>query len=317
MKRFVFLVIFCSLVAPCYAQFRPNVPKLTGIVSRQAAHAQIGYAGRLTTPGMIHTVPRVSVAGYFHLLGSGKIAEPVIHFPEPEVPQKIVPSPIRPLESLQLEATALGLDERHLATYSRQDLSKFINSYHAMKNTQEVSSRFESDAKGLNYEWEMRKWAQAQPEFIKENYVFPTLEFDYKEPFYPVEKMNILVVRDENSGYEELVHAAKNHPGVTVRVDRAASVPEALELLATNSYDVVLVDFTLPEKRNGFEVAMHIWNKKLNIPVICYSVEGWNPVLLLNYNMVGQIPVAYENEEGEGVLSYLSNMIATGKAYPD
>lgn len=317
MKRFVFLVIFCSLVAPCYAQFRPNVPKLTRAVFRQVTRAEIGNLGRVAVPGITPTAPGVSVAGYFHLLGSGKIAEPVIHFPAPEVPKKIVPSPIRSLESLQLEASALGLDERHLATYTRQDLSEFINSYYAMKNTQEVSSRFESDAKGLNYEWEMRKWAQAQPEFIEENYVFPTFEFDYKEPFYPVEKMNILVVRDENSGYEELVHAAKNHPGVAVTVDRAASVPEALELLATNSYDVVLVDFTLPEKRNGFEVAMHIWNKKLNIPVICYSVEGWNPALLLSYNMVGQIPVAYENEEGEGVLSYLSNMIATGKAYPD
>ncbi|WP_428048530.1 response regulator [Candidatus Avelusimicrobium caledoniensis] len=315
MKRFVFLVIFCSLVAPCYAQFRPNVPKLTGAVSRQAAHAQIGYAGRLTTPGMIHTVPRVSVAGYFHLLGSGKIAEPVIHFPAPEVPKKIVPSPMRSLESLQLEATALGLDERHLATYTRQDLNDFINSYKAMETTKEVRSRFEqgefeNTIEGLHALYD---WAKLQPDFVEGNYIPPRLMgIEYEAPFYPVRQLRILIVRDESSGWRELMELSKEHPGMLV--DRTHDVSEAFELLNTISYDIVLADFTLGN-RNGLEVSMYVWNKKLHIPVICYSCEPYSKYTLFKYNMVGQIPVAYDMDEAERVLNYLSNMVATGKAY--
>ncbi len=315
MKRFVFLVIFCSLVAPCYAQFRPNVPKLTGDVFRQATRAELSNLGRVAVPGITPAAPGVSVAGYFHLLGSGKLAQPVIHFPAPAATQKAISSPVRPLESLQLEASALGLDERHLATYTRQDLSDFINSYKAMETTKEVRSRFEqgefeNTIEGLHALYD---WAKLQPDFVEGNYIPPRLMgIEYEAPFYPVRQLRILIVRDETSGWRELMELAKDHPGVMV--DRAKNVPDAFELLNTIPYDIVLADFTL-ENRNGLEISMYVWNKKLHIPVICYSCEPYSKYTLFKYNMVGQIPVSYDMKEAEQVLNYLSNMVATGKAY--
>ncbi len=314
MRKYILLFVFILSVASAQAQIRgklPNVSTLTGAVSRQVARAELSNLGK----GVTSVVPGVSVAGYFHLLGSGKIAEPVTQFPAPAAPQKGVSAPVRPLESLQLEARALGLDERHLATYTRQDLSDFINSYKAMDVTKEVRSRFEqgefeNTIEGLHALYD---WAKLQPDFVEGNYISPRLMgIEYEAPFYPVRQLRILIVRDEHSGWSELMKLAEDYPGVMV--DRTSNVPEALELLKVIPYDIVLADFALGD-RNGLEVSMYVWNKKLRIPVVCYSCEAYSKYTLFKYNMVGQIPVAYDMNDVEKVLNYLSNIVATGKAY--
>ena len=258
-------------------------------------------------------IPTVSVEGYFHRLGNGETWNMPDYALEQHITRHVQNQVYkRSLESLQLEAQALGLHPLNLETYSRDELENFIHTYHALKSAQAVPGRPQAGERANA----LHRWTFS-PTFVKENYIDESWNHDYIDytvPFHPsVKTLRILVVRDSVSGMKELFDAAKKHPGVTIkwRMD----IPSALEKLDKEQYDVVLADFILGDK-TSFEIGMYVWNKKLGIPVICYSAEYIDPEALFRHNIVGQVPVVHEEAWGELLFNYLSNIVATGRAYP-
>ena len=126
--------------------------------------------------------------------------------------------------------------------------------------------------------------------------------------------MRILLVRDTVGDVKVLLEAAKKYPNISI--NWVTDVPHALKTLNRGKYDVVLADFILEDK-SGLDVSMYVWNKKLGMPVICYSGEDWQPEMLFRYNVAGQIPVPLFEEDFDKLFNYLSNIVATGRAYPN
>lgn len=65
-------------------------------------------------------------------------------------------------------------------------------------------------------------------------------------------KMNILLVDDDQLDREMVVRAL-NRSDLNAQISEAATVDEGLEMYAANSYDMVLLDYQLPQ-RNGIEM---------------------------------------------------------------
>ncbi|MBR4355339.1 MAG: hypothetical protein IKP96_02030 [Elusimicrobiaceae bacterium] len=309
MKALSYILAIICLISP-FGLHAQNLPKA---VSR---------AGKAATKGV-----RVSVAGYFHQLGSGKLAEREAAIPplvDPDLRRKVSvaahPFQKRSLESLQLEAQKLGLAPHNLETYSREQLEDFITSYKGLHNMgRNVRVRWETPqgiTSGIEKEFLQRSWAETQPDYFRENYLDNLII--YTEPWNPVVKsLNILVVNDELKYLSALQEAADE--STQVHVAGVRSVKDAIELLKNIPYafDVILTDMAIGEGDTGEKISMYVWNQRLNIPVIWYSAENLNDAYLLSYNVVGRIGVAGASALADEVFRYLSNIVATGRAYPN
>lgn len=287
-----------------------SVSPLANSVERAATQAQVAP---------------MSTTALFHRMGNMEFWHPPVSIPALEVtPRPAFGSAKRSRESLELEATSYGMPDYIPGSLSGDELQDFIFSYRAMKNAQEVPSRFEYDSQADPAErmTALHNWVISQPDFAEENYIHPRRGYpgwsmayiDYAVPFHAsVKEMRILIVQDAMPGARELFQVAENHPGVTITWRK--NVLSALEELNRTQYDIVLADFALGNAI-GLDVSMYIWNKKLGIPVICYSAETINREILFTYNIVGRIPIALEVEHAEILLNYLSNIVATGRARP-
>ncbi|MBO4674813.1 MAG: response regulator, partial [Elusimicrobiaceae bacterium] len=169
-----------------------------------------------------------------------------------------------------------------------------------------------------------QNWANTQPDYFPENYLrdFMDSHKSYEESWNSaVKSLRILVVNDQMRNVNYLISAAEENPLVTVKW--ATSVREALELLEKKpyDYDVVLTDWVMyDEDRSVAEVSMHIYNERLTIPVILYSAANLSPAALLRFNIVGRVEIPTPWIPGLGVepiFNYLSNIVATGRAFPN
>ena len=306
MKRFFLVWMLIFWACNVWAQ-APSV------AVKSARHA---FAGQTIK----HATPDVSIAGYFYRLGKGEVFPMLPQTVETNVKKAVAVSYKRSLKSLRLEACALGLVPQQISKYSRKELEDFILSLNAFKTVTKVSSRYEIIEKGSFNEQinQLKRWAESQPDYYEANYP----QFDessivdmYQESFHPqVKSMRILVVRDDFLGVTPLLEAASQYPAIIL--DHVRSVEHAQHFLARNHYDIVLTDYVLGEG-NGFEVSMHIWNEKMKIPVILYSATPMSPYLLMKYNIVGELDPVTFTDEGKRVLNFLSNIVATGNAYPN
>lgn len=271
----------------------------------------------------------VSVIGYFHGAADGKWNELEAAVPPLSVGQqdRRLTTAKRSRESLETELNEWGFASHELEKMSRDDMEELLNSYRAFVSAQTVTPRYNPNEGTLVEQIkQLEAWAKTQPDYVEDNYVaYDAMDdeyghFKYAVPFHPAaETMRVLAVRDDAVGVEEineLAQAAKqSHPGVTVEL--VTGVSQAKFLLDHNHYDVVLTDYVLGDDYNGFQISMHVWNKKLNIPVVSYSNAPMAPLTLFQYNIVGEIDPAIFPDEAERVLNYLSNIAVTGKAYPN
>ena len=83
-------------------------------------------------------------------------------------------------------------------------------------------------------------------------------------------KINILVVDDE---IEMRIALQKSLEKCGYRVELAHNVETALNKLASNSYNLVLTDMTMP-KQSGMEILNYIQKENLNLPIIMVTAHG-------------------------------------------
>ena len=97
----------------------------------------------------------------------------------------------------------------------------------------------------------------------------------------------------------------KTHPNITLEF---ATIENAESMLKHNQYDIVLSGIGT----YAFSLSMFAHNLGLNTPVIVYSFAPYwtSPYALYCYNIAEQIPSATSLAEAEGVLNYLSNVVA-------
>ncbi len=198
------------------------------------------------------------------------------------------------------------------------------------------------------------KWARTQPDYFPENYLnnspedfvgdeadddllylshIPATQWpdnlkntaiahlfprQYPRPFHPaVKSLKILVVNDMNYKVAVLKEAALENP--RVKVDWAPSLQEALIRLSSQElyqYDAILLDWVLSDV-DAKMIPMCVWNAQLKIPVILYSGDTMSPSFLLGYNIVGHIDPVGTPWEAVEVINYVSNIVATGRAFPN
>ncbi len=90
--------------------------------------------------------------------------------------------------------------------------------------------------------------------------------------------MRILVIEDDSDMQDYLSERLQEHG---FAVDTAGTGSQGLYLARTNEYDMILLDYSLPEK-NGFTVCEDIRKSGSNIPIIMISVTD-----AVNYKIRG------------------------------
>lgn len=331
MKKYILLLLAFLLVPALRAQGRFKVPNVSGVaeaVSRQAVRSELNHIGRVVLPG-VTPAPGVSVAGYFHLVGSGKIADPVIHFPAPA--DKTTPrytSQKRSRESLELELNANGILPRDFETYTNVQLEELLKSYRAMeaqvklqdnlKTTTPVSDRATSWSRKDELLFErgnaLWEWAESQPDFYIDNY-WPD---DYQEPFHPdVKSLTVLLISDDMDIRNLFSSYSRDREDITV-INGGSSGEFGTKLITQfrSKIDIIVTDFVLEDKYGGYGVARYTWNNEINIPVVLLSKDPIGAASLLLGNIVGQVPYPVFPRQYDAVFNYLSNIVATGRAYP-
>ncbi|MFT7492165.1 MAG: DNA-binding NarL/FixJ family response regulator, partial [Pseudohongiellaceae bacterium] len=73
-----------------------------------------------------------------------------------------------------------------------------------------------------------------------------------------MDKMKILLVDDDQLD-RALVTRALQKSDLTTQIDEAVTVDQGLEMCAANTYDVVLLDYQMPQ-RNGIEMILELRN---------------------------------------------------------
>jgi DNA-binding response OmpR family regulator len=82
--------------------------------------------------------------------------------------------------------------------------------------------------------------------------------------------MKILVIDDD----KEIIKVLKNNlEAEFIVVDTAENSKKALFVVKTNHYDLIILDYIMPEK-NGLEICKEIRNEKIKTPIIMLSVKN-------------------------------------------
>ena len=296
----LFLLVFCPAV------FSQSVP---GKVARQVVAAQrVKRAGDL------------SVCAYFHQLSRG------VTFPMPDWADGPAPKPIsssfskRSLESLRHEAAAMDMPPLALESFSREELEEWINTVRQWQRVarKEVASRYEAPA-GVTWWYEEARlrdaWAETQPDFDPNNYLED--KDRYLEPVHPsVKSLRILVITN-NYAAARFVDTPESNE-LPYECDIVTTVNDAYRNLnnAQKPYDAILVDSSLSDGE-GFSVGMYVWNKQIKTSVILFSTTTYSDTFLLAHNIVGRVFPPAGPFETDYLINYLTNMVATGHAYPN
>ena len=236
----------------------------------------------------------------------------------------------RTRESLELELNANGILPRDFETYTNVQLEELLKSYKAkkaqvdllekLKTTTPVSDRATSWSRNdelfiMNDAKQIWKWAENQPDFYEDNY-WPD---NYQEPFNPeLTSLRVLLISDDNDIISLFSHYSQEGKDITV-VHGGQSSSAGISHLKNSDekYDIIVTDFTLTDIRGGFDVSRYVWNNELDIPVVLLSKDPMGSSKLLLHNFVGQVPYPVFPEQYDAVFNYLSNIVATGKAYPN
>ena len=164
---------------------------------------------------------------------------------------------------------------------------------------------------------QLTQWVLKQPDYYLRNY----LPLDYNVPFHPdVKSLRILLISDD-SDIKAYIRTAL-HSYNNIDVDMNPHIGLATKLLENTEtkYDIIVTDYVVPggkRDRGAYDVGMYVWNKKLNIPVVVLSLQPAGSIRLILNNIVGQSFYVQSVEDAHRFFNYLSNIVATGKAYPN
>lgn len=87
------------------------------------------------------------------------------------------------------------------------------------------------------------------------------------------EVIHILCIEDSDDDFTIIKQTLKKNMNTSVSFDRASTCREGLSLLKKNKFDVLLLDYMLPDM-NGLEVLNLIKKENLNIPIIMLTGVG-------------------------------------------
>jgi DNA-binding NtrC family response regulator len=122
--------------------------------------------------------------------------------------------------------------------------------------------------------------------------VYPRRAAKTPEPETP---SSILIIDDEMAIRESLQTLLELE---NYRVDLAANADQGLASLATNTYDLVLLDISLPD-RNGLDVLEEIRERDAALPVIMITAHGTvdNAIRAMQTGATNFIPKPWDNEK--------------------
>lgn len=236
------------------------------------------------------------------------------------------PAPVksfkRSMESLLIEGQTDGILPRNWQTLSRQELEDFIRTVRQMQEKIE-NIRFrmywkkfavQAELAGENmikgsYDYEAEVWAQKQPDFFEDNFISSINSYD--EPFNKqVNFLRILVVNDDIHLLARYVEAQNER----VMVEGVSSVLEAVTKLQENpnAYNIIFTDYHLTDA-TARKLSSYVLTEGLNIPVIALANAEALPSWWYNIGMDGSLP----HQEAEKIYNYASNIVATGRAFPN
>ncbi len=296
-----------------------------------------------------------SVIAAFHKLGNEDIDFSILN-PDRYIPDSQLlyqansgASYIRSGESLRLEAHAWGMPQYMAEQLSYKQLQEFITTARGMdgeRRSSAMNSRWAEVQKSLQAQkpsytllteeemlreqarrrdtdnqfistLDIENWARQQPDFVETNYISMYQMEErggYRVPWNPaVKSLSVMIVNDEYSYVKEYINYAHNIPHITVTY--VENMYSALKNLKENpfDYDIVLTDFHLPDG-SGRDIAAYIHNNHLPVPVGLFSYTTAMPGYIYNAFMQARLPMTMTPEE---VFNCASNLVATGKAYPD
>lgn len=87
------------------------------------------------------------------------------------------------------------------------------------------------------------------------------------------EEIRILFIEDNDDDYALTEHSLKKNMKQAVTFERASNWLEGLTSLRNNTFDVVLLDYFLPD-RNGLEIMKLLRKENINVPVIMLTGAG-------------------------------------------
>ena len=216
-------------------------------------------------------------------------------------------------EILQMQARGLGIPAENIEHASRSELWLLISLYETMAKSGEIVSRYDEFAQSAGEKKSslaVAQWARKQPDFVKENYVYE----EYYEPFNEaVTQLRILIINDNKRYLEPLLDMAVQDS--RIKVDVVDSVVAAFPALKTkrSKYDVVLTDY-YTHAGNALELSMWAYKNGIKTPIVFFSNAEGSASYLYSYNIAGRIGL---KQPARSVVNYLSNLVATGKAYPN
>ena len=270
--------------------------------------------------------PGESTMAYFHRLTRDNIEAPEVTGDSYQrnldlgLEPKPAPANKRSYESLVTEGAARGILPQGWSKMSREELEAFLT---PVIQAQEIANSGESwvqtirKARRLGYgeetfvgkvSAEVEKWAQKQPNFIEDNYVYGR----YPEPFNEnVTSLRVLFVNDVTFFVENFLEYAKQDPRITA--DHVFSGVDAIERLKKDptAYDIIFTDLHM-RGGTGLQVSSYVLANDLPIPVIFSSAANAMPGWLYDNGFNGRLYTS----SPEDVFSYASNMVATGRAFP-
>ena len=87
------------------------------------------------------------------------------------------------------------------------------------------------------------------------------------------EGIRILCIEDNDDDYTLTLHSLKKNMKVAITIERASNWQEGLTLVRNNTFDVLILDYMLPD-RNGLEIIELLKKENINIPIIMLTGAG-------------------------------------------
>ncbi len=87
-----------------------------------------------------------------------------------------------------------------------------------------------------------------------------------------IANLKTLVVDDQMLSRKQLEQGLKSI-GITA-IDQAATVPEALEKIAVNTYDVIFLDWYMPPGKSGYQLLQQLRENRAYDAVACIIVSA-------------------------------------------
>lgn len=342
MKKFSLLFVCLLLASNLLAQKNPaalkNLVKAGGKVTavdvaKVEATALERTVKKALEPVITTSYGTMSVTAYFHRMGNMEFWTPPISIPSPDIKpfKPAYGSQKRTREWLIDQLTPNGFKPQILETMSYEELDELLTTYAVFSNAtvckqDNIEDSWTRDDKEMlpifmaPNKWNANKltqWALKQPDFYLRNY----LPLDYNVPFHPdVKSLRILLISDDSAIKARIITALHSYNNIDVDMNAAIGLATKRLENTETKYDIIVTDVVVPggkRDRGAYDVGMYVWNKKLDIPVVALSRQPLNSDKLILSNIVGQALYLQSIEDTHRFFNYLSNIVATGKAYPN